>query len=64
MLGESVCPSIAFIESPWQALNQWIPTDDDDPSLHLQDTHRSSESSRKPKEIPLRDDRILVLDAD
>ncbi|MCX6978185.1 MAG: hypothetical protein NTX04_09690 [Verrucomicrobia bacterium] len=27
-------------------------------------THHSSESSWKPKEIPLGDDRILVLDAD
>ena len=52
------------IEPPWQAIKQWIPTDDDEPSFHWQDTHHSNESQWKPREVPLDDDRILVLDVD
>ena len=40
------------------------PADDDEPSFHWQDTHHSNESSWKPKEVPLDEDRILVLDVD
>jgi hypothetical protein len=58
------------IEPPWQAIKQWIPADDDD---HVAvagvgdpgwDAHHRNESPWKPKEVPLGDDRILVLDAD
>lgn len=52
------------IEPPWQAIKQWIPADDDEPSFHWQDTHHSNESQWKPREVPLDDDRILVLDVD
>ena len=52
------------IEPPWQAIKQWIPADDNEPSFHWQDAHHSNESTWKPREIPLGDDRILVLDAD
>jgi hypothetical protein len=67
---QGVCPSIAFIESPWQAIKQWIPADDDDlvPVARGNDpdwsAHHSNESPWKPKEVPLDDDRILVLEAD
>jgi hypothetical protein len=40
------------------------PADDDESSFHWQDAHHSNESRWKPREVPLRDDRILVLDAD
>ena len=52
------------IEPPWQAIKQWISADDDEPSFHWQDAHHSNESSWKPREIPLDDGRILILDAD
>jgi hypothetical protein len=52
------------IEPPWQAIKQWIPADDDEISFHWQDTHHSNESCWKPREVPLDEDRILVLDAD
>jgi hypothetical protein len=59
---QSVCPSIAFIEPPWHVIKQWIP--DDAISFHCQDIHISNESRWKPRQLPLGDDRILVLDAD
>jgi hypothetical protein len=52
------------IELPWQAIKQWIPADDDEASFHWQGANHSNESSWRPKEVPLGDDRILVLDAD
>ena len=52
------------IEPPWQAIRQWIPADDDEPVFERFDTHLSNESTWKPAQIPLDDDRILVLDAD
>jgi hypothetical protein len=33
-------------------------------SVHWHETHHSNESPWKPKEVPLNDERILVLDAD
>ena len=52
------------IEPPWQAIRQWIPADDDEPVFEWFDAHQSNESTWKPKEVPLDDGRILVLDAD
>jgi hypothetical protein len=52
------------IEPSWQAIKQWIPAADDQPSFHWQDTHHSKESSWKPMEVALGDDRIRALDAD
>lgn len=52
------------IEPPWQTIKQWIPADDDAISFRWKDAHQSNESRWKPKEVPLDDDRILVLDAD
>jgi hypothetical protein len=52
------------IEPPWQAIKQWIPADSDEISFHWQDTHHSNESPWKPREVPLDEDRILVLDVD
>ncbi len=52
------------IEPPWQAIKQWIPADADEPAFRWQDTHQSNECAWKPKEVPLGDDRVLVLDAD
>jgi hypothetical protein len=52
------------IEPPWQAIKQWIPADDDEISFRWKDALQSNESRWKPKEVPLDDDRILVLDAD
>jgi hypothetical protein len=50
--------------SPWQAINPWSPTDEDEPRFHWQDPHHSNESPWKPKEVLLGDDLILILDAD
>lgn len=59
------CPSpLLRIEPPRQAIKQWIPADADEISFHRQDAHHSNESSRKPREVPLDDRRILILDAD
>ena len=52
------------IEPPWQAIKAWIPADDDEPGLQWLDTQHSNESPWRPREVPLGDDRILVLDAD
>jgi hypothetical protein len=49
---------------------EWISADDDDPVAVAGvgepgwTAHHSNESSWKPKEVPLGDDRILVLDAE
>ena len=58
------------IEPPWQAVREWIP--DDDPDLTwFNQPRRPSESecdpfdqssTWQPKEIPLDDGRILVLE--
>ena len=58
------------IEPPWQAIKQWFPADDDDLVAVAWvgdlgwDAHHSNESRWKPREVPLDEGRILVLDAD
>ena len=49
------------IEPPWQAIREWIPADDDDPTADLFDQRPKS---GQPVEIPLEDGYILVLDGD
>jgi hypothetical protein len=48
-------------EPPWQAIREWIPADDDDPTADLFDQRPKS---GQPVEIPLEDGYILVLDGD
>jgi hypothetical protein len=58
------------IEPPWQAIKEWIP--DDDPELNWFNQERQPASTElesfdqspawQPKEIPLGDGRILVVD--
>ncbi len=57
-------PSAFRLPPSWQAIRQWIPADDDEPVFEWFDAHQSNESTWKPKEVPLDDERILVLDAD
>jgi len=47
--------------APWQAIREWIPDDDGQADFEWFDQRPDS---RKPVEIPLGDDRILVLDSD
>ena len=47
------------IEPPWQAIREWIPDDDGEPSFDLFDQRPES---GKPVEIPREDGTILVLD--
>ena len=49
------------IEPPWQAIREWIPDDDAEPSFDLFDQRPAS---GKPVEIPREDGNILVLDGD
>ena len=49
------------IEPPWQAIREWIPDDDAEPSFELFDQRAAS---GKPVEIPRDDGTILVLDSD
>ena len=49
------------IEPPWQAIREWIPDDDGEPSFDLFDQRPES---GKPVEIPREDGTILVLDSD
>jgi hypothetical protein len=46
-----------------EPIKQWIPADDDEPSYHWQDTLHSNALHWKPKEVPLGEGRIFVLDA-
>ncbi len=58
------------VEPPWQAIKEWIP--DDDPGLNWFNQERDPTGAEpecfdqsptwQPVEIPLGDDRILVLD--
>jgi hypothetical protein len=58
------------IEPPWQAIKEWIP--DDDPDLNWFNQERQPPGAEpesydqsptwQPKEIPLGDGRILLLD--
>ncbi len=47
------------IEPPWQAIREWIPDDDAEPSFDLFDQRPTS---GQPVEIPRADGTILVLD--
>ena len=49
------------IEPPWQAIREWIPADEGEPSFDLFDQRPDS---RWPVEIPREDGTILVLDPD
>jgi hypothetical protein len=49
---------------PGPAIKRGIPADDDEITRDWQDAHRRKESRWKPKEVPLGDDRLLVLDAE
>ena len=49
------------IEPPWQAIREWIPDDDAEPSFDFFDQRPAS---GKPVEIPREDGSILVLDPD
>jgi len=49
------------IEPPWQAIREWIPDDDAEPSFDLFDQRPDS---GKPLEIRREDGSILVLDSD
>jgi hypothetical protein len=61
-------PGGAFepIEPPWQAIKQWNPADDDGVVAGGSNPDwaapPSNESPWKPREVPLDEDRILVLD--
>ena len=50
-----------FIEPPWQAIREWIPADDGEPSFDLFDQRVES---GEPVEIPIEDGYTLVLDPD
>jgi hypothetical protein len=54
---------IDTLEPSWQAIEQWIPADDDEARFHWQDMHHSNESHWKPRGVLLNEDRILVMDA-
>jgi hypothetical protein len=49
------------IEPPWQAIREWIPDDDAEPSF---DCFDQRPDSGKPVEIRREDSTILVLDSD
>jgi hypothetical protein len=49
------------IEPPWQAIREWIPDDDAEPSFDFFDQRPASGQS---VEIPREDGTILVLDPD
>ena len=49
------------IEPPWQAIREWIPDDDAEPSFEFFDQRPDS---GKPVEIRREDGSILVLDSD
>jgi hypothetical protein len=49
------------IELPWQAIREWIPADEAEPSFDLLDQRPAS---GRPVEIPREDGSILVLDGD
>ena len=49
------------IDPPWQAIREWIPADESEPSFDLFDQRPDS---GKPVEIPIEDGTILVLDGD
>jgi len=46
------------IRPPWRAIKEWIPVEADDPQFWDQ----IRDCFWKPAEIPLDDERILVLD--
>ncbi len=49
------------IVPPWQAIREWIPDDDEEPSFDFFDQRPDS---GKPVEIPREDGSILILDSD
>ena len=58
------------IEPPWQAIKEWIPDDEPDLNWFNQERKSAGDDSRRydqspawqPKEIPLGDGLILVLE--